>query len=125
VKLHLANPDGANVIRSSSPGAIVVNEDRYEGSLVITPEDILHPWGPNRIDELAPDDLEPVYELEPELLLLGTGDALVFPDREVLKTFAERNIGFEVMDTGAACRTYNVLMSEGRRVAAALVTSSS
>jgi uncharacterized protein len=71
-----------------------------------------------RIDET---DIAPVLELEPEILLLGSGRQLVFPRQEIYGQVLGRNIGLEVMDTAAACRTFNILAAEGRRVAAALI----
>jgi len=73
------------------------------------------------VDELTASDLEPVLALRPEVLLLGSGPRQVFPAPELLAQLYAARIGFEVMDTGAACRTYNVLVGEGRAVAAALI----
>ena len=73
------------------------------------------------MQDLAPADLVPVLELQPEVLLIGSGPRQKFPDRGTLAALYESRIGFEIMDTGAACRTYNVLVAEGRSVAAALI----
>jgi uncharacterized protein len=73
------------------------------------------------MDELTAADLEPVLALQPEVLLLGSGVRQVFPPHELLARLYAARVGFEVMDTGAACRTYNVLVGEGREVAAALL----
>lgn len=89
--------------------------------VVLTGSTLLTTWRPADAAQLQADDFDAVMELEPEVVLLGTGERLRFPDGAVQRRFLEARIGFEVMDTAAACRTYNVLMMEGRRVAAVLL----
>ena len=79
------------------------------------------PWSAPEPAALTLDDLAPALALQPEILLLGTGNRLVFPDGQIHARILALGIGFEVMDSGAACRTYNILMSEQRRVVAALL----
>ena len=112
---------GLNVIRSYEPARITVNQDAYTTSLIVTPERIVPDWRPREFTELTAADFEVIAALGPEVVLLGTGKRLRFPDPALTRALVTANIGIEVMDTGAACRTYNVLMSEGRRVAAALL----
>ena len=100
---------------------VVVNEQRFEASLIVLPETLISDWSPRSIVELSAAHLETVVALEPELIVLGTGTQQVFPTPEVLRPLIDNGIGFEVMDTRAACRTYNILMAEGRVVAAALL----
>jgi len=111
----------ANRIRSYTPGHLVVNEEVIEHSAVIMPEQIVHDWPPRHFEDLSEAHMELVAAHEPEVILLGTGDAQHFPDRSLLTSLLRRGIGIEVMDTAAACRTYNILMAEDRRVAAALL----
>ncbi len=92
-----------------------------EASVVVTPQRLLTGWPPQRLDDLSAAHLEQLLELEPELILLGTGRRLRFPPAAVTAPLLQRGIGVEVMDTAAACRTYNFLMADGRRVAAALL----
>ena len=77
-------------------------------------------WSPNDITDLTIDDFKSILECKPDVVLLGTGQKLTFPNTALRREFNQLNIGLEVMDTGAACRTYNVLLSEGRNVAAAI-----
>ena len=77
-------------------------------------------WPPATLDELQVNHLEPIFELQPELVLLGTGTRQRFPSGEIRAAFAAQKIGLEAMDLGAACRTFNILVQEDRRVAAAL-----
>ena len=90
-------------------------------SVIVTASTLIEPWRPRRVDELAAGDFEPAVALAPEVLLIGTGPRQVFPPAAILASLQRARIGFEVMDTGAACRTYNVLLAEDRRVAAALI----
>jgi uncharacterized protein len=121
MKIHLEGATGANRIRSYAPGRIAVNQDVYTASLIVTPDRIIADWRPRSVAELTVADIEVVCGLEPEVVLLGTGARLTFPDPTVTRGLVTAQIGFEAMDTGAACRTFNVLMSEGRRVVAALL----
>jgi len=95
--------------------------ESFSRTLVVTPHQLIRDWPPQRMDEIGPSHLEMLLELEPEIVLLGSGPQLQWPDPELVKPLVDRGIGFEVMDTGAACRTYNILMSEQRRVVAALL----
>jgi uncharacterized protein len=116
-----ADPSGGYLIRAYGPDLVQVGELRLERSLVLTPHRLLADWRPQTIAELQAADFDPVLALEPEIILLGTGSSLVFPDPALYAQVLSRRVGLEIMDTGAACRTYNILMSEGRRVAAALL----
>ena len=89
-------------------------------SIIVTPSNINTEWKPQHYSELTLDDFGHILERKPEVVLLGTGKTLVFPPREISLVLAKKNIGLEVMDTKAACRTYNFLMNDGRDVAAAL-----
>lgn len=113
--------EGAYRVRRYDAGQLVINERTFETSLILTPETLVADWGPSHIDELVPEHVETVLALEPEVVLLGTGTSQRFPSRELLRLALDRGVGIEVMDTGGACRTFNILMAEGRRVAAALI----
>jgi uncharacterized protein len=90
-------------------------------SLILTSRRIITDWEPNHLEELTATHLEMVLSLDPELVLLGTGARQQFPAMELLSRFHRAQIGVEVMDTAAACRTFNILIAEGRHVAAALL----
>lgn len=121
MKLHLDVGPGQNFVTGYGDGYVAVNQERYEENLVVTPERVISDWQPKGIDGLRTEHFEFVTELAPEIVILGTGRALRFPSRELLRSLAEAHVGVEVMDTHAACRTYNILSGEGRRVAAALL----
>src|SRR5258708_4871385 len=99
----------------------MVNARRYERSLVVLPGQLIENWGVADVDALAGDHISFLAGLNLEILLLGTGGELRFPSPRLLQPLALAGIGVEVMDTRAACRTYNVLLAEGRNVAAALI----
>jgi uncharacterized protein len=90
-------------------------------SLILTGRQVITEWEPNQLTELTAAHLEMVLSLEPELVLLGTGARQQFPAMDILATLQRAQIGVEVMDTAAACRTFNILVAEGRHVAAALL----
>ena len=90
-------------------------------SLILTGRQVITEWEPEQIAELTAAHLEEVLSLDPELVLLGTGARQHFPAMDILATFHRAQIGIEVMDTAAACRTFNILVAEGRHVAAALL----
>lgn len=115
------NAAGSNVIRAYGPGRINVSDRVYTRSLVLAPDRLFEDWPAERFEDLTLENLQPALELEPEILVIGTGAALRFPEARVLAEIQARGIGLEVQDTAAACRTYNVLVSENRKVAAALL----
>ena len=108
-------------IRDFEPGWIRVNEQDYETSILLTPEHLDTGLRAERLDELSAADLQPAIDWEPEIILLGTGERQGFPARELVRSLLSGGIGFEAMDTRAACRTFNLLLGEDRRVAAVLL----
>ncbi len=108
-------------IRAYEPGAITVNEKTYHNSLIISPSKLITDWPPQSLESLQEADFEPILALSPEVVLLGTGNRFIMPPPKKLSPLYIKNLGVECMDTGAACRTYAALMSEGRRVVAALL----
>lgn len=121
MKFNLDQPSTAHVVRAYGPGVLRIGERSYDASLIVTATTLIERWRPRRMEDLAPEDLEPALALQPDVLLVGSGLRQKFPDRKVLAALYQARIGFEIMDTGAACRTYNVLVAEGRSVAAALI----
>ena len=121
MKFHLDAPGGLNLVRGYGPGQLRVGERMHTSSVILTATVIIEGWRPASVQDLTAADLEPVLGLAPEVVLLGTGAHQQFPDSAILRILYEQRIGVEIMDTSAACRTYNVLVSEGRPVAAALI----
>ena len=120
VKFTLEPPSQANLIRGYSDTELRIGEQRVRRSCLVTADRLITDWPPATFDELAPAHLEAVFALAPELVLLGTGSIQRFAAPEVRSEFARRRVGLEVMQLGAACRTFNVLVQEDRRVLAAL-----
>lgn len=121
MKFILDRTGAAHVVSAYAPGRIRIGDRDIATSVIVSPGELIEPWRPRHVAELEAADLEPVVALAPEVLLIGTGARQVFPAPTVFAALRSRRIGFEVMDTGAACRTYNVLVAEDRRVAAALL----
>jgi uncharacterized protein len=120
VKLH-ASPAGAiNTITAYGDDYVKVNGERRDKSLIVTAAGV-EPWKPSSFDALSPDDFARLAVLDVEIVLLGTGARQRFPHPRITAPLAKARIGLEVMDTKAACRTYNILVAEARRVALALV----
>lgn len=109
------------IIQAYKQDTVIVNQTAYSRSLIITPEFLNAEWAPQGIEELTEQHLEELVTLRPDVVLMGTGQRLLFPDQHVQVFFLQREIGIEFMDTAAACRTYNILMAEGRNVACALL----
>ncbi len=120
MKLHASSPTALNTFTGYGPGFVLVNDQRYESSLVVMPEH-LQPWQAADFSSLEAAHFEQIVSLRPEMVLLGTGDKLRFPHPSLTRALAQARIGLEVMDIQAACRTYNILMAEERKVAAALL----
>lgn len=121
MKLHLDRPGNLNAITGYGEGYVMVNAVRHERSLVVTPEQLMTDWPVPALEALAAEQVAVLAALGAEIVLLGTGPRLAFPHPALLAPLAEARIGVEVMDSRAACRTYNILMAEGRRVAAAII----
>lgn len=121
MKLMRHTGGGHYEIRSVAPGRIRVDEEELTTSFVVSPDRLVPSWPPRSLDQVTDEHWDALLELDPEVVLLGTGDRIRFPDARVFARFQSRGIGFEVMDTAAACRTYNVLVSEERRVVAAVM----
>ncbi len=100
---------------------VAVNNEKHEKSLILLPDAVIPAWTEARPDTLGEADMAKLLELGTEIVLLGTGQRLRFPPGALLHPFAPAGIGLEVMDIQAACRTYNILAAEGRRIAAALI----
>ena len=119
MKLHLARPEGRNLFTGYGEGYVKVNDEQHHGSLIVAP-DRLQTWGAENFEALTADHLRTLLDFHPEIVILGTGPRLRFPPPHLARVLAEAAVGFEVMDTKAACRTYNILMAEGRQVVAAI-----
>lgn len=121
MKLHLTTASGVHLITGYGDGYVEVDARRYEASLIILPERVVADWPVPNFDALTSRHLGALAEHRPEIVLLGTGRRHRFPSPALVADLVMHHIGLEVMDSRAACRTYNILVAEGRRVAAALI----
>ncbi|HEX2245646.1 MAG TPA: Mth938-like domain-containing protein [Gammaproteobacteria bacterium] len=121
MKLELDSGTALYAIRAYKPGAIVVNDEILTRSFILLPDRLIRDWEPQTFEQVARRHFDEIANLAPEIVLFGTGARLWFPAPELTVALLRKNIGLETMDTAAACRSYSILMSEGRRVAAALL----
>jgi uncharacterized protein len=121
MKLQSQSGHGQNAITAYGKGQISVNGNPLTTSFIVTPSTLVTEWPPQSIDTLSEADIEAIAALNCKIILLGTGLRQRFPAAALLRPLIQRQIGVEVMDSLAACRTYNILMAEGREVAAAII----
>jgi len=121
MKLHLDNASGLNRITASTDEYVQVNQTRHLQSLVVLPDRVLEAWPVPRFEVLGREHFQALVELGPEMVLFGSGRRHRFPSPRLYADLIEAGIGVEIMTTAAACRTYNILVAEGRRAAAALI----
>lgn len=108
-------------IRAFKPGMLQVNEQIFTRSIIVSRDKLIDDWQPQLISELIPEHLSVITTLSPAILLIGTGTTLQFPPIETYGELINHGIGVEIMNTSAACRTFNALTSEERNVVAALI----
>lgn len=116
-------PDRFDVqaINGYGPGWVQVGPDRIAHSVIIGSRGERMPWNCESYDDLGPAHFEQLAQLQPEVVIFGSGEHIRFPKPAWLRALVSRGIGVETMDTAAACRTYNILAQEGRQVAVALL----
>ena len=120
MKLQLATAGGQNLFTGYGPGYVAINNVRHEKHIVVTADSITD-WNVGRFEELGVEHFEYLLALKPEIMILGTGATLRFPRPELARLAAATGIGLEIMDSNAACRTYNILIAAGRKVLAAIL----
>lgn len=121
MKLQLHTPTAHKTFTSHGDGYVMVNGERFQHPIVVTPDQVLTDWGATDFAGLTESHFAYLLALRPEVLILGTGSQLRFPHPRLYRQLTDAHIGVECMDTPAACRTYNILMAEGRKVAAAIL----
>ena len=121
MRITLDRPGSANTISAYRPGVVTITDVEYRRSLLVSADRLVPDWPVASAASLDQQRLDEALALEPEILLLGTGQRLRFPEPALYASVAAGGIGFEVMDTAAACRTFNILLAEDRQVVAALV----
>lgn len=121
MKLHRDDVEGLLLVTSYDADHIAINRERHQTSLLVMPGQAVVAWVANGYDALTENDFAQIRDLSPALVIVGTGSRQRFPKPALLRPLIDAGIGFEIMDTGSACRTYNILAAEGRQVAAALM----
>jgi uncharacterized protein len=125
LKLRADRIEGQNAIARHGPGGVAVNGIEHRQSVLVPWQGDVLPWDVERFDDLAEAHFARILDLTPELVIFGSGARLRFVRPALLRALIEQRIGVETMDTAAACRTYNVLLAEGRSVVAALLFETS
>ena len=123
MKFEREQVEGRNSFTGYGEGYVEINRARHAASLVVNAERLVTDWPVTSIEGLGADHMAAIVELRPEIVLLGTGASLRFPGPALLAPLYKAGIGVEVMDTPAACRTYNILLGEGRNVVAAVIVA--
>jgi len=121
MKLHHSRQDGINIIKAYTDNSVTINKDVFTQSIVVQANAINRDWAPQTIEELNAEAFNELAQLDTEIILLGTGIKQRFPDRRLFIPLFDLKIGIEIMDTPAACRTYNILLEQDRAVTAALL----
>ncbi len=121
MKLHLAQQDGRNIVTAYSTGRIQINHQIYQNSLVISPDTLQADWPIKQIQDLSANHLADLLSFQPEIVIIGCGEQHQFIHPSISAALIQAQIAVECMTTAAACRTYNILMAEGRKVVAALI----
>jgi uncharacterized protein len=121
LKLQSDPHSGANTITGYGDGYVEINQTPYKHSVLLSSDGATLEWQAKSFDDLEVSHFARMVDLQPELILIGTGSRQQFPRPELLKSLISAKIGFEIMDSQAACRTYNILVGEGRKVLLALI----
>ena len=124
MKLQSDPHSGANTITGYGDGYVEINQTPYAHAVLLSSDGVISEWPVASFDGLKESDFTQMVDLKPELILIGTGNRQRFPKPELLKSLILAKIGFEIMDSQAACRTYNILVGEGRQVLLALIVES-
>jgi uncharacterized protein len=121
MKFSLDSGPDVYVIRGYGVDYVQVDGERLTQSFILSPETLQSSWPPESVEELRPEHCEPILALSPEIVIVGTGEQQRFPGPQLLQSLHTASIGIEVMSNAAACRTYNLIRNEGRRVVAAIM----
>ena len=121
MKLQPDRQPSLNTVSAYGPNYIEINAQRYDHSIILFPEGPVLEWSCNRFEDLKSEDFALIASQKPAVVIFGSGQKIRFPQPELLKPLIQARIGIETMDLQAACRTYNILMAEGRNVIAALL----
>ena len=120
MKMHQALGLGKNLFTGYGQGHVLINAERHDGNLIVTPDSV-QAWGVENFEQLSEEHFRMLLDLQPEVVLFGSGAGLRFFHPRLMAALTNAGIGVDIMDTQAACRTFNILMAEDRRVIAAIL----
>lgn len=109
------------IITGYTPGCVFINNEPYQKSFITSPESLICDWNITDIKDLDETALASVLKHPPEIMIIGTGESLILPEPKIIALFAQHHIGIETMNTSAACRTYGILIAEGRKATAGII----
>jgi len=121
MKFSQADSGDGHLIEGYESGLVLIDGKGYRRGLILTPDRIVTDWGPTNAADLTEEHIRALVALDPQVIVIGTGQRQVFPNPAVYVAAMRCGVGVEIMDTGAACRTYNIVMAEGRRIVAGLI----
>lgn len=121
MKFHLIQSDNKNLITGYDSNWVEVNQERYHSSLIMTPNQLLLEWPVKSIKDIKENSFEAIESLNVEIILLGTGNIQEHLEPRLLEYFSKKNMAVESMNNQSACRTYNILANEERKVLLALM----
>ncbi len=121
MKFAQDSQDEGYVITAYGENSVSINGKPFKQSLIITRTKLNEDWDVSMVELLQAEHIDQILSFNPELIIIGTGNKLIFPAAEVYSGIIKHGIGVDFMDTRAACRTYNILMSEGRHIVAGLI----
>ena len=113
--------DAKYMITGYQSDCVLINEKPHYQSLIVSPESLISPWEVTHIKHIDETNLASIIQQQPEILIIGSGEQLQLPEPKIIALFAQHQIGLETMNTSAACRTYGILIAEGRNAAAAII----
>jgi len=122
MKLHQSDNSGINIFTHIEPGSFGINGFRHSGNIAVMPTDLIQQWTQSSFATLTEADFALMASCDLDIVLLGTGQVLRFPPRQLMRPMYEKGRVVEVMDSPAACRTFNILVAEGRKVGAFLLS---
>jgi uncharacterized protein len=125
MEIQLDKQPAGYYVNSFNDNEIVIGEICYTSSLVVAPTHVIPDWSPQHSDEIQMNDFDVILDLQPELVLVGTGNGLRFPNSAIYKRIIDAGLGIDFMDSRAVCRTYNILAAEGRHVVAGVIINQS
>lgn len=122
MELHRSDSAGLNLVKLLDSGEFVVNEVLYTQSIIVTIDNVITDWSAQSVADLSIEHFRMFAQFDPEILILGTGDKLQFPDRRLFEPLVRQGCGYEVMNSHSACSTFNLLIGDDRKVVAALLS---